>query len=1313
MMYSIGGVKVAILGSVLLLILLHPHPSHAHNGAVAIAVPVEGIVVDGDLSDWPAGMTEYAIALSSPSSDEPEDEEDYRGIFRIGYSASENALYLSVEMRDDSVVLTGDAQWDTQDGCEVYVDAVHALEGNLLTVQLNLYGNNAMIFGPGAAREDFAVAVRRTEDLHQYEWRIDVERMTDGQVRLEPEMSLGVDVALIDRDVDGSWTWMSWGTGGLKSAASARVGDVVLTDTPEVGALRGRLVWEDGTAVSRASMHIRSSQSEALWVMKWTDRQGRYAVELPTGRYHIAPTVLPGPERTIEVDADKMIEVEDLVFPVPRGRELEVNPGRRMVARGRSVPAGEGQRRGVWQSLEVEDGLPDPSVADILQDRDGFLWFATNGGGVCRYDGEVFILFTAADGLVSDKISSILQTDDGNIWFGGRGGISRYDGEALTTFSFEEIDREEHCAALLEDRRGHLWIGTEAGVIRYDGETFVGYAPQDGLVAPGVSAMAEDGQGNIWFGTTEGVSLFNGTIFENYTFIDGLAGWITAIVEDREKNLWFGSYLNGAFRYDGAKFTAFRATDGLRDNRVTAIAEDRHGRMWFGTRFNGVSCYDGKTWKNFTTEDGLAHQSVMSILEDRGGDLWFGTGHWLGEGMSGGEGVSRFGEGESVTLTAADGLPADQVMSLTEDSQGNIWIGTWRGVGRYDGREVEVLEGPGSTWSIVEDGRGQIWFGANNGLFRYDGQQVERFTTEDGFAGNFATRLLEDRLGDLWIGTLRNGASRYDGESFVRFDTTSGLAGNKVLSIAEDRAGDLWFGTDGGASRYDGETFTTYPRLTFPVLQDRDENIWFGLQSGGISRYDGETFADFTTADGLSHNYMGHILEDRQGHLWFSTWGGGINRYDGKVFQNLSKRDGLPHNAIQESIQDREGNIWIATEGGAVRFRPGSSPPPVRITGVVADQEYGPLEEISLPTSQDYLAFEFLGTSYKTRPNQMVYLYQLEGHDAKQLQTRKRQVAYYDLPVGEYVFRVTAVDRDLNHSEKPAEVRVSVHLPYERLALMGGLALALAGFVIASGYGLKRRRDLRRTEQALMRELEEELQTAHDMQMSLMPTESPRIERFEVGGRCLPTNHVGGDLFQYFERDGKLSVCLADVTGHAMEAAVPVMMFAGVLHSQMEEGHSLEKLLGRLNSTLHATLERRTFVCFTLGELDLTTRTLQLANCGCPYPLHYRAATGQVTELQMDAYPLGIRAGSTYATLEIPLESGDRLVLCSDGIVEATNPAGDMFGFERVAEVVRQGCRKDLSAEASIDHLTDAVKAFAGKAPQEDDMTIVVLKMEA
>jgi len=132
-----------------------------------------------------------------------------------------------------------------------------------------------------------------------------------------------------------------------------------------------------------------------------------------------------------------------------------------------------------------------------------------------------------------------------------------------------------------------------------------------------------------------------------------------------------------------------------------------------------------------------------------------------------------------------------------------------------------------------------------------------------------------------------------------------------------------------------------------------------------------------------------------------------------------------------------------------------------------------------------------------------------------------------------------------------------------------------------------------------------------------------------------------------------------------------------------------------------------------MGELDTSTRMLRLSNGGCPYPFHYHVTTGQVTELPVDAYPLGVRPDTTYSTIEMQLESGDGIIFCSDGIAEAANSEEAIFGFERTAETIRQGCVEGLAAEALIDRLIGAVKDFAGNTPQGDDMTVVVLKVEA
>ena len=181
----------------------------------------------------------------------------------------------------------------------------------------------------------------------------------------------------------------------------------------------------------------------------------------------------------------------------------------------------------------------------------------------------------------------------------------------------------------------------------------------------------------------------------------------------------------------------------------------------------------------------------------------------------------------------------------------------------------------------------------------------------------------------------------------------------------------------------------------------------------------------------------------------------------------MARRDGLVSSAVLDLLQDRNGDVWIATLGGAVRYRGRRSPPSIRVSDVVAGRRHGPVGEIELPSSQQLLAFEFVGKSFKTARDRMVYMCRLQGYEEGWRQTREERVEYADLSVGDYLFQVRAVDRDLTYSEIPAEVHVKIHPSYAKAVLVGGLGLALAGLAVASGYAVKRRRERDRAQQAL------------------------------------------------------------------------------------------------------------------------------------------------------------------------------------------------------------------------------------------------------
>jgi ligand-binding sensor domain-containing protein len=148
---------------------------------------------------------------------------------------------------------------------------------------------------------------------------------------------------------------------------------------------------------------------------------------------------------------------------------------------GTAVVAGAGLRQSQWHTYESIDGLPAQWVLGLAEDSQGRLWIAT-AGGLCRYDGRSFTIFTTQDGLPGNEISSVLVDDKDHVWMGTEHGLTRYDGEQFTTFTTQEGLPHDRVWALYQDREGGLWLifdrifpGTSLvghGVTRYDGEQF-------------------------------------------------------------------------------------------------------------------------------------------------------------------------------------------------------------------------------------------------------------------------------------------------------------------------------------------------------------------------------------------------------------------------------------------------------------------------------------------------------------------------------------------------------------------------------------------------------------------------------------------------------------------------------------------------------------------------------------------------------------------------------------------------------------------------------------------------------------------------
>ncbi|BCM93970.1 hypothetical protein IAD21_05865 [Abditibacteriota bacterium] len=369
--------------------------------------------------------------------------------------------------------------------------------------------------------------------------------------------------------------------------------------------------------------------------------------------------------------------------------------------------------------------------------------------------------------------------------------------------------------------------------------------------------------------------------------------------------------------------------DGL-PGYIQSIFCDRAGNLWFGTDKGLAEFVKGDQqgvprsarWlRVFTTRDGLGGDDVTSILQDSNGQLWFGT-----DG-----GVSCYDGKSFKTFTAKDGLGGDYVTSVLQDNSGYFWFGTFQGVSRYDGKSFKNFSAKdglpdGTVHCILKDSSGNLWFGTEFGASRYDGKSFKTFSSRDGLVNYRVFSMLQDRLGNLWFGSV-SGVSRYNGQSFKSFTKLDGLVGNNVRSMFLDKSGNLWFGTyNAGVSRYDGQSFKSFTKLdgladnnVTSFSQDSLGQLWIGTGSG-VNRYREKSLKTFTKRDGLGSDNVLFIGKDGPGNLWISTENGGVSSYGGQSFKSFTKRDGLADDTVRSIFLDKSGNLWFGTYGGVSRF---------------------------------------------------------------------------------------------------------------------------------------------------------------------------------------------------------------------------------------------------------------------------------------------------------------------------------------------------------------------------------------------------------
>ena len=241
--------------------------------------------------------------------------------------------------------------------------------------------------------------------------------------------------------------------------------------------------------------------------------------------------------------------------------------------------------------------------------------------------------------------------------------------------------------------------------------------------------------------------------------------------------------------------------------------------------------------------------------------------------------------------------------------------------------------------------------------------------------------------------------------------------------------------------------------------------------------------------------------------------------------------------------------------------------------------------------------------------------------------------------------------------------------------------------------------------------LERELALASEIQQRFQPTAPPHVTGYELQGISFPCYEIGGDYYDFIEReDGRLVIALGDVSGKGTAAALLMSSLHAAIHAQSASHDSLVATISAVNRYLADNIPSNRFVTLFYAELDPESGALSFLNAGHNPPLIVHAA-GTVEQLASGGLPLGIKRDAEYREGRTRLQHGDVLVIYSDGVTESTSPAGEEFGSTRLYEVVSRNI--EASAAGIRDRIESSLTKFAQGTSAADDITLVIVKRQA
>ena len=443
-----------------------------------------------------------------------------------------------------------------------------------------------------------------------------------------------------------------------------------------------------------------------------------------------------------------------------------------------------------------------------------------------------------------------------------------------------------------------------------------------------IYAICQTPDGFLWLGNEFGITRFDGMntfLFDRRNSKEMTEDFCLVLYLASDSAMYCGMSNGLVLQYKNNNFTTLGSKEVFHGKSIQAICEDNGGNIWIAPDGAGLLKFSKGRFLQFNKSNGLPSDNVLTITRGTDNEMWIGTD----------SGLCRYRQGKFETFIAQNGLTSNVITAIAMSDDNVMWAGSSDGnvIMFRDGKISNFLNGPlgnGRSVSAITSGPdNKIWFGTcGDGLYGYDQQkkQMVHITTNDSLSSNMVTSILVNSEEDLMVGTQGNGLNRLRKKIVQTYTREDGLAENSVMGICRLKNGNIIIGHEaGGITLFTNGKFNDLSskfgisRLpVFSIAEDVSKNIHIATV-GSLISWDGKKTTLFNAHSSLDNTLFKSLYIDRKGIMWAGT-DAGIYIFNGRDIKTISTGDGLSDGRILCFQEDHLGRMWAGTVQGGINI---------------------------------------------------------------------------------------------------------------------------------------------------------------------------------------------------------------------------------------------------------------------------------------------------------------------------------------------------------------------------------------------------------